>query len=373
SGGSATGGGGGGGAAGGTGGTAPSNNDASVSDGASDLAAGKPDGNPTTPDAAAGGDTMAICREMVDAATAFVGTIQADAAKRGAALLPFAMRRHFKYTPGDRPGLPLRNMTADQRAKALAFVKTGLSESGLRKADGIRSLELVLRAQENSNARDPDGYFLAIYGQPGTTGDWAWHFEGHHLSLHYTLSDCVRVVSVPALFSTNPAQVQTAVAGAPPVGTRVLAKEEDLARELATLLNADPQKRGLAILAGQSRDVPDSAAKPTRLTPAGLPASAMNAAEQAKLKDLIAEYASAMAAPLAAERLQRIQDAGFDKVTFLWSGSIAPTAAPYYRVQGPTFLIEYLDAGNHLHTAWREFTGDFGDDVIQKHIELFPH
>jgi hypothetical protein len=314
---------------------------------------------------------------MVDAANGFLAALMAEPAKRTMAALPYAMRKHFKYTPGARPGLPLRSMTMDQRARAVALLRTGVSDAGFMKAEGIRNLELILAAMEGPGAgRDPDGYFVAIYGPPAMDGDWAWHYEGHHLSLHYTLSRCVGVASVPSFFGTNPAEVRTTVAGAPPMGTRVLGKEEDLARELANMLDADAAKRAMAIVAGQLSEVPDSPAKQTPRMPAGLAASAMTAAEADKLKEVINEYASAMAPELAMTRLRRIQDAGFDKVTFLWSGGLARGAAHYYRIQGPTFLIEFLNqqnAANHVHSAWREFNGDFGDDVIQTHLRLYPH
>ena len=97
--------------------------------------------------------------EMVSAANEFIGGLGQDAALRGLALMDFDAREHFKFTPGERPGVPLRDLNEGQRAMALALVSTGLSENGLTKAEVTRQNELVLRAQENSDARDPLGYF----------------------------------------------------------------------------------------------------------------------------------------------------------------------------------------------------------------------
>lgn len=323
----------------------------------------------------AGAPGMTSCTEMVRAATQFLDEIGPDGSLRNRALMSFADRVHFKFTPGDRPGVPLRDLSERQRQLALALVATGLSENGFTKAEITRQNELVLRAQENSDSRDPLGYFLAIYGAPMTSGSWAWHWEGHHLSLHFTVVDCMRVASAPTFYGANPARVGTSVSGGPPMGTRNLGREEDLARQLAGVLEMDPNKRSLAIVADQLRDTPETTSV-TPSEPRGLLASAMNPVEQDMLRTLIAEYANNLAPELAAERLARIEDAGLDSVGFSWSGSLTMGQAHYYRVQGPTFLIEYVNEqnnANHIHTAWRDFNGDYGRDLIAEHRLAHPH
>lgn len=319
----------------------------------------------------------AACEAMVSAANAFIAALGSDAAKRAAALKPFSERRHFKYTPGARPGLNLASMTVEQQEKALALVGTGLSQEGFAKAEGVRSLEAVLRARENNQSRDPLGYFVAIYGTPAATANWAWHWEGHHLSLHWTMHGCEAVSSTPAFFGASPARVATQVPGGPPGGTRVLAKHEDLARELATMLNADPQKRAMAIQPnGPLMDVADSPNRVMAKLPMGLAASAMTPQEAGKLRELVMAYVGSMTPVLAAARMSRLEQDGWDKLTFHWAGSLTADQAHYYRVQGATFIIEYLNAQNdadHIHSAWREFNGDFGDDVISRHLHSSPH
>jgi hypothetical protein len=335
----------------------------------------------TNPGGQAGGagnvqpPALTTCLTMVSAANQFIGELGQDAALRTLALMGFEERTHFKFTPGERPGVPLRDLNDGQRALALALVSTGLSERGFTKAEITRQNELVLRAQENDDSRDPLGYFLAIYGTPGPTGAWAWHWEGHHLSLHFTLVDCTQQFSAPTFYGANPAQVNTQVADAPPMGTRNLGQEEDLARALAVVLDVDANKRAQAIVANQLRDTPETTSVTPLATP-GLLASAMSAAEQEMLRALITEYANNLAPELAAERLSRIEAAGLDSVGFLWSGSLVAGQAHYYRVQGPTFLIEYVNEqnnANHVHTAWRDFDGDYGRDVIAEHRVEYPH
>jgi hypothetical protein len=263
-------------------------------------------------------------------------------------------------------------MSPAQKDAATALLRTGLSPGGFTKGETIRQLELVLRAMEGSNTRDPLRYFVAVFGTPAADGDWGWHFEGHHLSLHYTLSKCTTVADAPTFFGSNPARVGMSVMGGPAMGTRALGMEEDLGRALANLLAADTAKRAQAIATTGDREVPDSpTAQMPRTTPPGLAVSAMKADEAEALRRIISEYAGNMPADLAAARLTRLMAAGFDEITFLWVGGLEPGQGHYYRVQGPTFLIEYLNQqgnANHVHSVWRDFAGDFGEDLIKLHL-----
>jgi hypothetical protein len=112
------------------------------------------------------------------------------------------------------------------------------------------------------------------------------------------------------------------------------------------------------------------------LTPPGLAASDMNAKQRELLMQLIDVYASQMTPDVAAERLTAIRKAGIEKITFAWAGSIEPNERHYYRVQGPTFLIEFDNTqnnANHIHTVWRDFDGDFGRDLLREHYRNAPH
>jgi hypothetical protein len=109
------------------------------------------------------------------------------------------------------------------------------------------------------------------------------------------------------------------------------------------------------------------------LSPDGLTASRMTPAQQRLLRDLVNEYTSRMVDDIAAERMRRIDAGGFDNVSFVWIGADALHEAHYYRVQGPTFLIEFdnvQSGGNHIHSVWRDFNGDFGDDVLKNHYQV---
>lgn len=325
-----------------------------------------------------GGPRNEACEAMISAANAFIASLGNDASKRNAAIMSFADRRHFKYTPGVRPGLTLATMNTEQRGRALALLQASLSQEGFSKAEGVRSLEAVLRAQENNNqSRDPLAYFVGIYGTPAATNTWAWQWEGHHLSLHWTLHSCDAIATTPAFFGASPSRVPSQVPGGPAAGTRVLARHEDLARELAVMLNADAQKRAMAIQPnGPLVDVADSPNRVMAKTPVGLAAAGMSMQESNKLRELVTAYIGTMTASVAAVRMAKLEKEGWDKLTFLWMGSLTSTQAHYYRVQGSSFIIEYLNSQNdatHIHSAWRDFNGDFGDDVILRHVLTSPH
>jgi hypothetical protein len=325
-------------------------------------------------DAAGTNLPLASCTQIVAAANDFVATL--DAAKKATAVMTFDKRKHYLFTPEEpRPGLPLRSMTPAQQEKALALLKSSLSDSGYGKAMSIRTMDNWLKANVGGLPFGSNNYFVAIYGTPSMTGNWAWHWEGHHASIHFTFVGCTQAASTPAMFGVEPATLDKAFEGAP-AGTRILGKQEDLGRALAMMLAADPQKAAKAIATKGGRMVPNTPAKQGPQNPPGLPVAMMNPAEVAKLKELIAEVVGNVNPELAAIRLGKVQAAGFDKITFFWVGPLAASrnGIYYFRVQGPTFIFEHnIEWENHIHSAWRDFDGDFGEDLLQAHLKLYPH
>jgi hypothetical protein len=112
------------------------------------------------------------------------------------------------------------------------------------------------------------------------------------------------------------------------------------------------------------------------LPAAGVAASAMTADQRGALMRLVEAYTSVVADDLAADRMAKLKAAGLDKITFAWAGPVEKGAKHYYRVQGPTFLIEYDNTqndGNHIHAVWRDFQGDFGRDLLREHLKAYDH
>lgn len=309
---------------------------------------------------------------MARAAESFLNAL--DAAQKTKVQFPFDSEERFNwhFIPRARKGLPLAEMTPAQRDAAFALLKTGLSASGFTRAEAIRSLELVLRAIENRNSRDPEQYFFAIFGTPGGQS-WAWRYEGHHLSQNWTVATGKAVATSPAFFGANPAVVMDG----PMKGTRALPAEADLAWELLEALEGPSREKAVVAGAAPNDIITGNSRKAAMLENSGLSVREMNAREQGLLMRLIDTHAASQQTALAAARMAAIKAAGFDAVRFTWIGATknAPGAAHYYRIQGPTFLIEYDNTqnnANHQHIVWRDFAGDFGVDVLAAHYAADP-
>jgi hypothetical protein len=307
------------------------------------------------------------CAAMVAAAKDFIASLDTDALK-SAALLPFEAHHNFAYEPqvADRPGVSLAMMSDAQQQKALALVRAGLSEDGFERAETVRALEnLKAVTGFQVNMRDPKYYWVALFGEPSESGAWAYQIEGHHLALHFTLKACA-ISDTPTFMGAWPAEVASMMNAGPPAGTRNLDRAEELGRALAKSLDADPSKRMQAFQSAAYRQMlPQGPDKAQPMMPAGLPASAMSDGERMQLRQIIEFYAGLMAPELAAGRLKRIEDqGGLQPVSFVWTGALEPKQRHFYRVQGPSFFIEYRnDDGDHIHSAWRDFSGDWGDDL----------
>ncbi len=309
---------------------------------------------------------------MTAAATAFVESLGAETRPHAVFAYDDAERLRWNFIPNEmfpRKGLPFRSMSPAQKEKAHTLLRSGLSQKGYLTATAIIALEDTLRAIEQSSrfARSPLDYQFSVFGTPSARGSWSWRVEGHHLSLHFAVANGRVAATSPSFTGSNPAVVKDG----PKKGLRVLAPLEDTGRALAEGLTA--AQRAIAVIAdvapgdivsGNKNDIGP-------LAPAGLAADRMTPAQRDSLMQVITTYASMMADDLAAERMSRVTAAGLDRITFAWAGALTPGAKHYYRVQGPTFLIEYDNTqndGNHVHAVWRDFQGDFGRDLLREHI-----
>jgi hypothetical protein len=265
-----------------------------------------------------------------------------------------------------RKGLPLQDMTPDQKALALALVEAGTSVSGNKQATTIMSLESILKAQEAkkpASVRDPEWYFFTIFGVPGKSGQWGWRVEGHHLSINYTLGNNEVVCATPTFFGANPSTYKDG----PKKGDRVLPEVEDYARALFKSL--DEKQRAEAMQKKNFGEPKSKSVRPENIgAPVGVPATKMTDKQRETLMKLVRAYADRLPPDVAALELKRVQDAGADKIHFAYSGATEPGQGYTYRIQGPSFVIEFLNvqadsagnAANHIHSCWRRIDGDFG-------------
>ncbi|MDZ4289675.1 MAG: DUF3500 domain-containing protein [Prosthecobacter sp.] len=284
-------------------------------------------------------------------------------------------RENWHFIPRVRKGLPLKEMTQQQRLLAHALLNTGLGFRGTAKAVTIMSLEEVLYgiegADESKRAvarekRDPEKYFVSIFGEPGDKGAWGWRVEGHHMSLNFTIKDGQLLRATPSFMGSNPGEVREG----PLTGLRVLGKEEDLGRELVKSLT-ETQWTKASVAAAAPKDVLTEAAKKVDpLKPDGLPDTELTPEQKAKLHEIIREYIERLRPEIAEEAWSDIQKNG--PVFFAWAGGKERGEGHYYRVQGKTFLLEYDNTqnnANHPHSVWRSFDGDFGRDILGEHLK----
>lgn len=311
---------------------------------------------------------------MLDASRAFLATL--DPAQKSKAMLPFNSEERFRwfYTPVSRKGVPLKELNGPQQKAALALLHAGLSEKGYTKAETIRKLEDVLRELEQGRGptRDPDLYFFTFFGKPAADGAWGWRYEGHHCSQNWTIVNGKSIGSSPQFFGTNPAEVREG----PMKGTRVLSAEEDLGRSLVKSLSA--AQRAEAVINASAPDdmLTTNQRKAAIQEDKGVAYSRLNKDQQGTLLALIEEYLSAQPRAQARQRLDKIRQAGFDATKFAWMGGLEKGERHYYRVQGSTFLIEYDNTqnnANHIHCVWRDFSGDWGEDLLAEHYKNSPH
>ena len=309
---------------------------------------------------------------MSTAALKFLDSLNDE--QEAAVRFPFDGEDRFDwhFIPRERKGVALKTMTGSQRAAALDLVRTGLSEEGFTKAEIIRQLEQILYNQEGRDIRDPDLYFFMIFGEPGDGNTWGWRYEGHHISQNWTIVNGAAIAASPQFFGSNPAEVRDG----PRQGLRVLGSEEDEARALLGSLNESQRAAALLSKEAPSDILTRSQQRVTLLEDFGVAHRDLDADQQAALWSIIEEYASAQPAPIAEERLAGVQDAGLDGIRFAWMGGDARGEPHYYRVQGPTFLIEYDNTqgnANHVHSVWRDFKGDFGRDLLAAHYRQYDH
>lgn len=306
---------------------------------------------------------------MAEAANRFLASLTPEQRAKATFAFQEDERQNWHYVPIERKGLPLREMTPAQKHLATALLSAGLSQQGYLKAETIMSLEDVLRIIEHGTGpeRDPEKYFFSIFGQPSADGTWGYRVEGHHLSQNYTVVGG-HVAGAPSFFGANPAEVREG----PRKGLRTLAAEEDLGR--AVIQSLDAEQRKIAVVTPTAYGdilTTDSRQAALKGQPSGLSASRMDAKQFDLLLALLEEYARNMPDQIAQSREEQIKKAGKD-IYFAWAGGTEKGEPHYYRVQTSSFLIEYDDTqnnANHIHSVWRDFSGDFGADLLKLHYQ----
>lgn len=358
-------------------------------------------------------------QRMGEAAATFLAGLSTD--QRAKAQIDFGNqeeRTTWHYTPTPRQGLPFTEMDRQQQRLAQQLIMTGLSREGYNVATTIMGIETLLDAKEGFRTdlwwRDSRLYYVSVFGEPDDKKPWGWRFEGHHISLNYTIVGGQIVSPTPTFFGSNPAS-------SPLIGgqtLRPLAGIEDLARQLMHELSAEQQAVALLtpmappdivtlnrpfVVAGslpaqtpgiddtlavasqfntmerlmRDRGVTQEHLEAVRLNGAkGIAAAQMSASQRGVLHALIGDYIRRMPDELAEIEMNKLQEQGIDQIHFAWAGGIEPGEGHYYRLQGARFLVEYDNTqndANHIHSVWRDAQNDFGADLIAQHYQTSHH
>jgi hypothetical protein len=306
------------------------------------LPAATPDATPQT-----------LAPDIGRAATEFLASL--DDPQRAKATYAFGDAERVRWhwtTPRNFPrnGLPLREMGRAQRDLALALLRTSVSDGGFQKALDIMSLQ-------NDLGNDPELYYVTVFGAPGGAEPWGWRFEGHHLSRHFTIVGDQLAVT-PFFLGAWPT-VSSA-------GLKAMEREEWAARELITSLEGSQRQTALFQERTLTRHATQNQPYVTPLDPLGLLASEFNTDQQALMLEIIQTYLATLPPALATAHDERLRNAGLEGIRFGWAGSLDSFRPHYYRLQGPTFLLEFDNSrggGTHIHSVWRDFAEDFGQHL----------
>jgi Protein of unknown function (DUF3500) len=311
---------------------------------------------------------------MTRAARALLDMLQPDQKARISFPFDGKERLNWHFVPledkqkhSTRKGLPLEAMTIAQREAARALLRAGTGSDGYSSARAIMSLENILKELEQGHGpvRNPNWYFFTVFGTPSNTTRWGWRVEGHHLSLNFVIAGGKVVAATPAFMGANPA---TVLAG-DQKGKRTLANAEDLAKALYRSL--DDQQKELAHQSKQFAEIEGASDRPHVGTATGVAVSQMTGPQRNLLMRLLHAYLDRMPADVAESELAALRQAGIDNIHFAYAGGLGTGEAHTYRIQGPTFVVEFLNvqpdsahnSANHIHSAWRAIHGDFGIDT----------
>ncbi len=317
-------------------------------------------------------------QDISDKANAFLDTLSEELKEKTLFTLDDEERYNMNYVPIPREGATFHDFDETQKQAALDLLKACLSKEGYEKTMEIRELEKVMRIIENDDndkmpdgrpRRDPLNYHFCIFGTPSTSEIWGWRFEGHHISLNFTSDEGKIVSATPTFFGSNPGIVKEGDSR----GKQVLKRESLLGFALVNSLTADQLKIAKfseeappEIISANNREVGE-------IETAGIAYPLLNKAQKTIFKELLQVYVGNYIFDFSENLMAKIEKAGIENLHFAWAGSLKEGKAHYYRIHGPMLLIEFDNTqndANHVHTAVRDLTNDYAEDILKRHYEM---
>jgi len=317
-----------------------------------------------------------VTASVVDAANAFLATLGPDERTKLSFGFASSQRTGWSNLPNgifQRNGLRLGDLTPQQRQSALALVASALSREGYKKVTDIMNGDEVLKNAGGGRTGGRQGvggrggvrfgrdeYYMALLGTPSSTSPWLIQFGGHHLAINVTVVGSNQVLT-PSLPAAQPAKYTLNGETIRPLG-----RENDKAFALINALTAEQQKQ--AILPYRVNDlVLGPGADGKVIQPEGIPGSALDARQQTMLLDVAHEWVGILNDDAAGAKMAEIK-ANMPRTYFAWSGSTTNGGLAYYRIQGPTVVIEYAPQQgdlDHIHTIYRDPTNDYGAKLVR--------
>lgn len=286
-------------------------------------------------------------------------------------------RFNWNFVPIERKGISIRDLNADQLAAAMNLLEWVLSDKGIQKTKAIMKLESVLKEVESRAAddfyRDPLKYYFSIFGKPGET-IWGWRLEGHHVAFNFSSQNNQLISGTPGFLGSNPAVVQSG----PQKGLEILKEETELGFALLNSLNISQKEKAIINSTAPAEIITSNSRKAMINDPKGILYSELSSEQKNKFSQLLQLYLNRYKPSFAKKMLQDIEAADMNKLQFAWAGTLVPGIGNkhYYRIQGPTIIIEYDNTqnnANHVHTVIRDLKNDFGGDQLLEHYKKSKH
>ena len=313
-------------------------------------------------------------QQAVTAVNQFINTLTTD--QKAETVFPFDIeeRYNFHFIPRDRKGITFNEMNEAQKNAAIHLIKSCLSDNAFKKTQEIMQLDLVLKELEkrkpDDHFRDPGNYHISVFGIPSATTTWGWRFEGHHISFNFSMDKGKLVSGTPGFLGSNPA----VVLDGPQKGKQVLKEETETGFALLHSLNENQLKTAIIDSIAPKDIITFNNRKAMPEGKTGIGYTELTPAQKQIMLQLIDLYIHRFTKLFADDMLKEIQQAGLENVHFAWLGHTEPGVGNphYYRVQGPTFIIEYDNTqnnANHIHSVLRDLKHDFGGDELLEHYK----
>lgn len=302
-----------------------------------------------------------VSGRMAERTAAFLAGLAEPSRAEAVTEFEDAERRTWAFGPVRREGVALGDLSKDDMARLEALLDTVLTDAGMQTWREIRELEDVLRALESrpgrpAEHRDPDLYWLRVYGTPSEDARWSWRFEGHHVAIHVTCAPGAKPTITPFFLGANPLFTEEDDDPAVALFTDLRARADAVIESLGDLSATpdEPKRPGDVRMAPGRDDLPP---------PDGVDVRSADEATQEEVRALLDAYLALLEPELrtfdADSALASTGDVGLHFAH--WGGTTVRDDRAW-ALRGPTFSLELVTTSgpHHVHVLLRDETADFG-------------